>query len=112
MASDQYKIAFDTIVIPAHDEGFRNVFLAEHRWLPVLPIQREIMQGLRYIAVYRTDPVSAITHFARIKAIKPLANSKKLEISFEAPQKIGPLRYLGVGIGNLFRDAATPSSRG
>jgi hypothetical protein len=86
-----------TIVLPAHPEGFRVYFLAQLRWLPVPPIGAELAGSLRDIAVYQATPISAITHYANIKSNKQLQNSKKMEITFTAPQKIGPLLYRNHG---------------
>lgn len=38
---------------------------------------------LKYIAVYRCSPVSAITHIAKIKEILPYQNTRKYLLKFE-----------------------------
>ena len=90
---DRDRLKLDTIVIPAHDEGFKNVFMAQQQWFPVLPIHADMIDRLRYIAVYRVAPKSAITHYARITSIEPLPGGKNLIVKFTKPRAIGPLRY-------------------
>ena len=59
----------DTVIVPAHDEGFKQVFLGEDRWYKVR-IHGSMSPKLKHIAAYRTAPVSAITH------VDPLAPSR------------------------------------
>jgi hypothetical protein len=40
---------------------------------------------LKYVAVYRTAPVSPITHYAPIRSIEPWQNSGKMVINFTEP---------------------------
>jgi hypothetical protein len=87
----------DTIVIPAHEKGFENVFMRQRCWWPAPPIQRKLVAKIRYIAVYRAAPVSAITHYALITRIEALPDSIKTIIKFSRPKKIGPLRYVPGG---------------
>lgn len=60
--------AFDVLILPAHDEGFREVFLGEGRWYP-FRINAYKIPKVKYIAIYRGVPISAITHYARVKEI-------------------------------------------
>jgi len=81
----------DTVVVPAHEDGFRDVFLRENRWYPVR-IRQDIRSRLKYLAVYQTAPVSAITHIARIASIDPWKDTDKVEVIFAGPaREIGPI---------------------
>jgi hypothetical protein len=60
----------DTVVVPAQDEGFEQVFMGEDRWYKVR-IHGRMIPKLKYAAVYRVAPTSAITHVAPISSIEP-----------------------------------------
>ena len=60
----------DTVVVPSHPKGFRDVFIETRCWLN-LKIDKRRLSSIKYIAVYQTSPVSAITHYGRIEAFKP-----------------------------------------
>lgn len=72
---------WDTIVVPAREDGFRSVFLGENCWYAIRIKASEIPK-LRYIAAYQVAPVSAITHVAEIKEIMPYQNSGKYLVRF------------------------------
>lgn len=57
--------AYDTVVFPAHQEGFQEAFLEENQWYWVR-VRKDRIVHLRYIAIYVGSPVSKITHYARI----------------------------------------------
>lgn len=63
---------YDTVVFSARGRGFEETFLGETEpncWYPCrISDAREI--NLKYIAVYRGAPISAITHYAKIKEFK------------------------------------------
>lgn len=81
----------DTVVVPARDDGFEEVFLGENRWYAVR-IHPSMARQLKYIAVYRVAPTSAITHVAPIRSIEPWKDTGKVVINFaEAAHEIGPL---------------------
>lgn len=44
----------DTIVVPAREDGFEEVFLGQDRWYQVR-IHPLMISQLKYVAVYRTD---------------------------------------------------------
>lgn len=82
----------DTVVVPAHDRGFQRVFLKENRWYAV-KIHPKRAPHLKYVAVYRVHPISAITHYAPIRSIQPWLDSGKMVINFAEPAtEIGPLK--------------------
>lgn len=85
--------SFDTIVVPAHPTGFNEVYLGEKRW-PNLKVDRKRLKGLKYIAVYQTKPVSAITHYAKIDRFEPLERVGRYNVFFsEAPTEIKPIKF-------------------
>ena len=58
----------DTIVVPAQEDGFNEVFLGENRWYAIR-MNSSIIPNIRYIAAYQAAPVSAITHVAQVESI-------------------------------------------
>jgi hypothetical protein len=82
---------FDTIVCPAHREGFEKEFLKRHRWYAVR-ISRKAIPRLKYIAIYISRPTCQITHYGRIRAIRPWRDSGKQIIYLkDKPKRIGPI---------------------
>ncbi len=83
----------DTIVVPAQEDGFKEVFLREHCWYAIR-IGGGRLGEIKYIAVYQTAPISAVTHFAEVESIEPYGDGGKYRLNFVAPAKpIGPLEY-------------------
>ena len=74
---------WDTIVIPARQEGFVNVFLGENCWYAIRINAREISK-LKYIAAYQVAPISAVTYLAEIAEILPYQNSGKYLVKFKS----------------------------
>ncbi|MCI8359046.1 MAG: hypothetical protein HFI51_13020 [Lachnospiraceae bacterium] len=63
---------YDTVIFSSTGRGFEDVFLGESEhacWYPC-KISDIREPDLEYIAIYRGTPVSAITHYARIKEFK------------------------------------------
>lgn len=56
---------YDTVVFPAREEGFREVFLGEGQWRYVRVGSHRIPH-IKYIAIYVGAPVSAVTHYAKV----------------------------------------------
>jgi hypothetical protein len=80
------------VVVPAREDGFKEVFLGENRWWSVR-IHPAMLKQLKYVAVYRPAPNSAITHYAPIRSIEPWKNSGKMVINFAEPtREISPLK--------------------
>ena len=85
----------DTIVVPAQEEGFKDVFLGENCWYSIR-IGGGKLDQIRYIAAYRTAPVSAVTHYAPVSAIEPYGDSGKYRLIFSEPAKeVGPIVLAG-----------------
>jgi len=94
---------YDTIVVPANEDGFQRVFLGEHSWWAIR-IGAEMLDRIKYIAAYQTAPISAITHLAPVKKIEPIESTGKYRLVFSEPAK---------KIDSIpFRDAKTGSMQG
>ena len=76
----------DTIVVPARDDGFKEVFLGENRWYAIR-IHSSMIPRIKYIAAYQVDPVSAITHVAEVHSIGQWEDSSKYIVNFLGPAK-------------------------
>ncbi len=75
---------FDTIVVPAREEGFKQRFLNENCWFAVR-INAKHISKLKFIAAYQVAPVAAITHIAEVEAILPYNDTGKYMIKFKGP---------------------------
>jgi hypothetical protein len=76
----------NTIVVPAHEQGFNKVFLKDDCWYAIR-ISPANLESIKYIAAYQTAPVSAITHIAQVKAIEPYGDAGKYKLIFLEPAK-------------------------
>lgn len=74
----------DTVIVPAWPDGFRKTFLGESRWHEIR-ISGGMLQKIKYIAAYVTQPESQITHYARVGKIIPYGEGKKYELIFTEP---------------------------
>ncbi len=91
----------DTIVVPAREDGFQETFLGENRWYEIR-IHATMRPQIKYIAVYRTAPISAITHIAPVKSIEPWEESGKYVVNFSEPAKeIPPIKLVPSGVRPL-----------
>ena len=73
-------------MVPAREDGFKEVFLAEKRWYAVR-IHGSMRPQIKYVAAYQVAPISAITHIAPVKSIDPWKDSGKFVINFSEPAK-------------------------
>ena len=71
----------DTIVVPANDPRFAETFLGEDSWYAIR-MSGGMLCKIKYIAAYRTAPVSAITHVASVSHIEPYGESGKYKVVF------------------------------
>ena len=75
------KSHLNTVVVPAQQEGFENVFLGQDCWFAIR-ISGGMLDKIEYIAAYQTNPVSAITHYAPVSYIEPYGDSGKYRLVF------------------------------
>ena len=95
------KTINDTIVIPAQEDGFKNVFLGENCWYSIR-IGGGKLKDIKYIAAYQTSPISSITHYAEVQSIEPYGDGEKYKLNFSAPAtKIEPIVYGSAKAGML-----------
>jgi hypothetical protein len=76
----------DTVVVPARDDGFKDVFLGEDRWWAVR-LHTSMIPRIKHIAAYRVAPTSAVTHVAPVESIEPWQNTGKYVIGFSEPAR-------------------------
>ena len=67
----------DTVVVPAREDGFQDVFLKENRWYSVR-IHGTMRPQIKYIAVYQVAPQSAITYVAPVSSIEPWDETQEI----------------------------------
>jgi hypothetical protein len=88
---------YDTIVVPAHEDGFQETFIDEDRWYAIR-IHASMIPQIKYIAAYRVAPISAISHWAQVKNIEPWENTGKFVVNFvESAREIGPIPLIPKG---------------
>lgn len=75
---------FDTVIVPAREEGFQRRFVGENCWFAIRIGAKQIPK-LKYIAAYQVAPVGAVTHVAEIASIKPYENTGKYLLTFKQP---------------------------
>jgi hypothetical protein len=79
-------VEIDTVVVPAREGGFKEVFLGENRWYAVR-IHGSMRAQIKYVAAYQVAPVSAITHIAPVRSIEPWKDTGKMVLNFAEPAK-------------------------
>ena len=94
---------FDTIVVPAREDGFQETFVGENQWYSIR-IHASMIPQIKYIAAYRVAPVSAITHWALVKNIEPWEDTGKFVVNFvDAAKEIGPIPLVPKAESRHFR---------
>jgi hypothetical protein len=71
----------DTVIVPARRDGFEKVFLGKDCWYAIR-ISGGMLDKIKYIAVYQTAPVMAITHYAPVDRIEPYGDEGKYKLIF------------------------------
>jgi hypothetical protein len=76
-----------------HFRRFSKEFLGRNRWYAIR-ISKSVLPRLKYIALYVTSPTCQITHYGRIRAIKPWRDSGKYIVLLRGKAKrIGPIEF-------------------
>ena len=95
------NIAYDTAVFPALNVNFNEVFMGKHQWYYVRMAEHRV-KNVKYIALYRGAPISAITHYAEVIDISdPNEENKRLiklkePIAFAQPIVLGNIHVNNV----------------
>lgn len=76
----------DTIVVPARKDGFEEEFIKNNQWYAI-KIGAAMKDRIKYIAAYQIAPISAVTHIAEIKEIKPYKDTGKYIVYFKDPAR-------------------------
>lgn len=74
----------NTVIVPAEEEGFQEAFINQSCWYAI-SIGINMLDKLKYIAVYRKSPIKAITHIAEISYIDVYEDTGKYIIYFKKP---------------------------
>ena len=74
----------DTVVVPAREDGFNDVFLGKDCWYSIR-MSGAMVDRIKYIAAYQVAPVSAITHMAEVSRIERYENTNKYILYFKEP---------------------------
>lgn len=95
------KGQLDTIIVPAQQEGFERVFLGEKCWYAIR-ISGGMLPKIKFIAAYRTQPESKVTHYAPVASIEPYGEEGKYKLIFAEPAKaIGPIPFADAPLGSM-----------
>lgn len=87
VAEDTDKIDvsdINTIVIPAREDGFKEVFIESNCWYAIR-LNSSMIPKIKYIAAYQVAPISAITHIAEVKSIEQWKETNKYILHFTEP---------------------------
>lgn len=94
---------YDTAVFPAINANFGRVFIGQHQWHYVRMAEHRI-DNVKYIALYRGAPVSAITHLAEVIHIgdpDPNHDNKRL-IEVKEPKELPhPVELGNIHVNNV-----------
>jgi hypothetical protein len=74
------KPQLDTVIVPARQDGFEEVFLGQNCWYAIR-IAGGMREKLKYIAAYRSQPESKVTHYAPVASIEPYGEEGKYKLS-------------------------------
>jgi hypothetical protein len=100
-APSNTKADLDTVVVPAQQGGFEETFLGENCWYAIR-ISGGMLPKIKYIAAYRTQPESKITHYAPVSRIEPYGEEGKYKLIFAEPAKpIGPIPFGDASQGSM-----------
>lgn len=74
----------DTIIVPAHPDGFKEAFLTQNCMYPIR-IAGYMLDKIKWIAGYVTAPTHAITHIAPVERIELYGQEGKYRVVFSEP---------------------------
>ncbi len=93
--------ARNTVIVPAQEDGFQETFIGQKCW-HAIRISGGMLPKIKYIAAYRTAPVSAITHYAPVERIESYGDNGKYRLIFSEPAKeIPPVPYGNAPQGSM-----------
>lgn len=78
------KKDYDLAILPAINDNFNKIFLGEHKWINIRIAEHRI-NNIKYIALYRGKPCSAITHYAEVISISSADVNNKRVIELKEP---------------------------
>jgi hypothetical protein len=91
----------NTVIVPAQQDGFEKVFLAENCWYAIR-ISGGMLSKIKYVAAYRTQPESKVTHYAPVASIEPYGEQGKYKLIFGEPAKpVGPIPFADAPQGSM-----------
>ncbi len=91
----------DTVIVPANEDGFKEVFLGENSWYAIR-IGGGKLDEIKYIAAYQTAPISAITYYAEVDSIEVYGDGGKYKLNFKGKaKKISPIKLGKAKPGSL-----------
>jgi hypothetical protein len=67
--TDKIEFDFDTIIVCSSVESFSNYLIKENRWFP-LRLDDKKIPYIKWIAIYQSSPICALTHYSEIASIK------------------------------------------
>lgn len=77
----------NTIVCPAKERGFKNVFKEKDEWYAIR-ISSEMIPRIDYIAMYETAPTSAIRWAGKVEKIEPYKDTGKYRLFISEKWKL------------------------
>ena len=91
----------DTVIVPAQEDGFKRVFLGENCWYAIR-IGGGMLDKIKYIVGYQSNPVSAITHYAEVASIESYGDGGKYKLNFKGPAiEIDPIPFADATTGMM-----------
>lgn len=91
----------DTVVVPAKEEGFQRVFIGQQCW-QAIRISGGMLPRIKYIAAYRSAPISAITHYAPVERVESYGDTGKYRLVFAQPaSEIPPIPFGDAAQGSM-----------
>lgn len=91
----------NTVIVPAQQDGFERVFLEENCW-HAIRISGGMLPRIKYVAAYRTQPESKVTHYAPVATIEPYGEQGKYKLIFaERAKPIGPIPFADAPQGSM-----------